>query len=40
LAVYDPSSPTLLRKHIEARIMPTDKGITPVSDLKVRRNHA
>jgi len=40
LASYDPSSSILPSKHIEARVVPTEKGITPVSDLVVRRNHA
>jgi formylmethanofuran dehydrogenase subunit D len=40
LASYDPGSPVLPGKHIEARVMRTEKGITPVSDLMVRRNRA
>ena len=40
LAGYDPGSSTLLRKHIEARVVPTDESVTPMSDLIVRRNRA
>jgi formylmethanofuran dehydrogenase subunit D len=40
LASYDPGSNVLPGKYIEARVMPTGKGITPVSDLMVRRNRA
>ena len=40
LASYDPSISPLPSKHIEARAAPTGKGITPVSDLTVRRNRA
>ena len=40
LASYDPGSLTMPLKHIEARVTPTEKGITPVSDLIVRRNRA
>ena len=40
LASYEPGSSTLLGKHIEARVIPIEKGITPVSDLIVRRNRA
>ena len=40
LASYDPRSSVLPSKHIEARAAPTEKGITPVSDLMVRRNGA
>jgi formylmethanofuran dehydrogenase subunit D len=40
LASYDPGSSLLLGNHIEARAAPTEKGITPVSDLTVRRNRA
>ena len=40
LVGYDPGSSTLLRYHIEARVVPTDKSVTPISDLKVRRNRA
>ncbi len=40
LVSYEPGSSTLPSKHIEARIMPTERGITPVSDLIVRRNRA
>ena len=40
LVSYERSSSTLPGKHIEARVMPTEKGITPVSDLIVRRNRA
>jgi formylmethanofuran dehydrogenase subunit D len=40
LAGYDPGSPVLPGKHIEARAMPAEKSITPVSDLIVRRNRA
>ena len=40
LASYDPGSSLLPGKYIEARAAPTDKGITPVSDLIVRRNRA
>ncbi len=40
LASYDPVSPVSPGKYIEARVLPTEKGITPVSDLIVRRNRA
>jgi formylmethanofuran dehydrogenase subunit D len=40
LASYEPGSSTLSGKHIEARVMPAEKGITPVADLIVRRNRA
>ena len=40
LASYDPGSSLLLGNHIEAQAAPTEKGITPVSDLMVRRNRA
>ena len=40
LGSYEPSSSTLPGKHIGARVMPTEKAITPISDLKVRRNRA
>jgi formylmethanofuran dehydrogenase subunit D len=40
LASYDPGVSLLPGKHIEARIMPTEKGITLVSDLMVRRDRA
>ena len=40
LASYDPGSNVLPSKYIEARAMPTVKGITPVSDLMVRRIRA
>ena len=40
LASYDPNSSILPGKHIEARVMPTGKDITPVSDLIMRRNRA
>ena len=40
LASYDTDSSTTFGKHIAARATPTEKGITPVSDLKVRRNRA
>jgi formylmethanofuran dehydrogenase subunit D len=40
LASYDPGCSTLPGKHIEARVMPAEKGITPVADLVVRRNRA
>jgi formylmethanofuran dehydrogenase subunit D len=41
LTSYDAGSPPVLpSKHIEARAAPTEKGITPVSDLMVRRNRA
>jgi len=40
LASYESSSSALLGKHIEARAMPTEKAITPVADLIVRRNRA
>ncbi len=40
LAGYDPGSPVLPGKYIEARVMPTEKSITAVSDLMVRRNRA
>ena len=40
LRSYDPGSPLLPGKAIEARVMPTEKGTTPVADLIVRRNRA
>jgi hypothetical protein len=40
LAIYGPGALVLPSKHIEARAVPTEKGITPVSDLIVRRDHA
>ena len=40
LASYDPSVSVLPGKHIEARAVSTEKGITPLSDLMVRRNRA
>jgi formylmethanofuran dehydrogenase subunit D len=40
LASYDPGSPLLPGKAIEARVIPTEKGFTPMSDLIVRRNRA
>jgi len=40
LGSYEPSSSTLPGKHIGARVMPTKKHITAVSDLIVRRNRA
>jgi len=40
LASYDPGSPILPGKYIETRVMPTEKSITLVSDLIVRRNRA
>ena len=40
LASYETGSSTTFGKHIAARATPTEKGITPVSDLKVRRNRA
>jgi formylmethanofuran dehydrogenase subunit D len=40
LASYDPGSSLLPGKHIEAGVAPTGKGITPISDLMVRRNRA
>jgi formylmethanofuran dehydrogenase subunit D len=40
LRSYDPGSPLLPGKHIEAQVMPTEKVITPISDLIVRRNRA
>ena len=40
LASYDPSISPLPGKHIKAGVAPTAKGITPVSDLIVRRNRA
>jgi formylmethanofuran dehydrogenase subunit D len=40
LASYDSSSSALPGKHIEARAMATEKAITPVPDLIVRRNRA
>jgi formylmethanofuran dehydrogenase subunit D len=40
LASYDPRSSLLPSKHIKAGVAPTRKGITPVSDLMVRRNRA
>ena len=40
LRSYDPGSPLLPGKYIEARVVATDKSITAVSDLIVRRNRA
>jgi len=40
LASYDPGVSVLPGKHIEAWAAPTEKGITPISDLMVRRNRA
>ena len=40
LASYDPGSNVLPGKYIEARVMPTGKDVTPVSDLIMRRNRA
>jgi formylmethanofuran dehydrogenase subunit D len=40
LASYDPSVSVLPGKHIEARAVSTEKGITPLSDLMVRMDHA
>jgi len=40
LASYEPGSSTLFSKHIESRAVPTEKGITPVANLIVRRNRA
>jgi len=40
LASHESSSSALIGKHIEARAMPTEKAITPVADLIVRRNRA
>ena len=41
LTSYDAGSPPVLpSKHIEARAAPTEKGITPVSDLMVIRDRA
>jgi formylmethanofuran dehydrogenase subunit D len=40
LAGYESGSSRLPGQHIEARAVPTEKAITPISDLKVRRNHA
>lgn len=40
LAGYASGSSTLSGKHIEARALPTEKDITPVADLIVRRNRA
>ena len=40
LVSYDPGSSVLPGKHIEAGAAPTEKGITPLSDLMVRRNRA
>jgi formylmethanofuran dehydrogenase subunit D len=40
LAGYDPGVSPLPGKHIEAQAALTEKGITPVSDLIVRRNRA
>jgi len=40
LASYDPRFSLLPSKHIKAGVAPTGKGITPVSDLMVRRNRA
>lgn len=40
LAGYDAGSSQLPGGHIRVQVMPTEKPITPISDLKVRRNHA
>lgn len=40
LSGYNPGSSTLPGKHIEVRVVPSEKGVTPVSDLMVRRNRA
>ena len=40
LASYESGSSTLSGSHMETRVMPTEKGPTPVSDLMVRRNRA
>lgn len=40
LASYDPASSILPGRYIQARVAPTDKEITPILDLIVRRNVA
>ena len=40
LVSYEQGSSTLLARHIEAQVMPTEKEVTPVSELKVRRDCA
>jgi formylmethanofuran dehydrogenase subunit D len=40
LASYDPGSPIVPGNHFEAQVVPTEKVITPISDLIVRRNRA
>lgn len=40
LTGYDPASRTLPGKHIHIQVMPTEKGVTAVTDLKVRRTRA
>jgi len=40
LGFYNPGSAVSPGKHILVRVMPTEKDITPVSDLIVRRNRA
>lgn len=40
LGFYNPGSAVSPGKHIAVRVMPTEKDITPVSDLIVRRNRA
>lgn len=40
LASYDPGSRVLPGRHIPVQVLPTEKEITPISDLKVRRSHA
>jgi formylmethanofuran dehydrogenase subunit D len=40
LAGYDPGALVPPGKHIEARAVPTEEPITPLSDMKVRRNRA
>ena len=40
LRSYDPGSPLLPGKYIEAQVMPAEKSITAVSDLIMRRNRA
>jgi len=40
LKSYDPGSAISPGKHIEARVMPAEKGITLVAGLIVRRNRA
>ena len=40
LVSYKPGSSTPPGTHIEAQVMPTENRVTPISDLKVKRNRA